>query len=125
MLFKLNLSSSDPVKVTVSFVQHSVTGTTKVSIFEQQGSSFDQKVSISGRGTYHVDITNENPFPVTLDGNVLVQQRETNYRTIYPYIIPGFIIMLGGSSLLIYGTLKKTKKPSKSKRLSKEKIKSK
>lgn len=114
-LFKLDISSSDSVKVTVSFTQHQVLGPTKVPIFEQTGSSFNQEVPISFAGTYFVDIINENPFSVTLNGNVLVQQKQTKtkYRTIYPYSPPGLLILLGGISALILGIFRKPRKTSK------------
>lgn len=77
-------------------------------------------VSISAGGTYYVDLKNENPFSVTLEGNVLVQQTNENYRTIYPYAILGFLIMIVGTCALIYGIFKK---PSKPKRAMVKKIK--
>ena len=114
--FQLNIASSNssgtpaPVKVTASVVQHSG-GSVKVPLsgYPQTGSSFNQKVLPHSGGTYFIDIENENPFPVTLKGNILVLQTEENYRTIYPYVIPGFLIMLGGIGALIHGIFKKPK----------------
>lgn len=124
MWFQLNISSSDSVVVTVSFAQQSSGGSTKVPVFlPPEGSSFNQKVSISFTGTYFIDITNENSFPVTLWGNVLVQERELNYHMIYPYVVPGLLVMLGGASVLVFGISKGVKRPSRLKDLRKKKIK--
>jgi len=116
MLFRLNIScanASNSVKVTVSFVKR-LMSPIKVPIFEQTGNIFNQEVPISGTGTYFVDVTNENPNPVTLLGNVLIQQKRINYYTIYPYVIPGFLIMLTGTIVLIIGISKRPKRAPKS-----------
>lgn len=113
--FKLDVSSSAPVNVTVSFVQQSPGGPTKVPIFEQTDSSFRQEILIPRSSTYWVDIVNDNPFSVTLEGDILVQQVETNYRTIYPYAIQGFLITLMGIVTMVFGIFRKPKRPSKSK----------
>ncbi len=123
--FQLNISSSDSVKVTVSLVQHAP-GPTKVPIFEEMGISFKQTVLIYSTGMHYIDVVNENAFSVTLWGNVLVQQQqtETKYRTIYPYFIPGLLIMLGGTTTLLFGISKKPRKPSKPTSRHKKKIRS-
>jgi hypothetical protein len=113
--FKLDMSSSAPVNVIVSFVQQSVGGPTKVPIFEQTASSFRQEIPIPRSSTYWVDIMNENSFPVTLEGDVRVQQAETNFRTVHPYAIQGFLLTLVGIITLVFGIFKKPKKPSKPK----------
>lgn len=125
--FQLNISSSNssgapaPVKLTVSVVQH-VGSPGKVPLlgYPQIGSVFNKNVPASATGTYYVDIENENPFSVTLEGNIRVQQTNEKYRTVYPYVIPGFLIMIVGAGALIYGIFKK---PSKFKRTVVKKIK--
>ncbi len=111
--FQLNLSSSDPIGLQVSISRQ---GLEKVPIFNQTRTSFNQKVSASATGTYVIDIQNKNPSSVTLDGNVLEMQLKTNYRTVYPYALLGFLMILGGTGVLIFGILRNPKKPSKSKR---------
>ena len=125
MWFRLNISSSDPVKVTISLVQHAP-DPTKAPIFEETGISFEQAVLIYNTGMHYVDVVNENAFSVTLEGNVLVQKQQTNtnYRTIYPYFIPGSLIMLGGTTTLLFGIFKTSRKPSKPKSKHKKKIRS-
>lgn len=131
MWFQLNIYSSNssgapaPVKVTVSFAQRLSTGPVSLPIsgYPQTGSSFNQTVNISRTGTYFIDINNINSFSVTLEGNILVQETETNYRIIYPYTIPGFLIMLGGAIALVFGIFKKPKKPLKSRSIHKKMIK--
>ena len=124
MWFQLNISSSDSVKVIISIIQH-LGGPEKDTIAGPFiGTSFHQKATVSVTATYWIDIYNENPTPVTLYGNVLVQQEKTNYHTIYPYVIPGFLIMLGGITTLLFGTFKRPRKPSKSRSKHKKKIES-
>jgi len=119
-LFQLNLSSSDPIELQVSISRHNPDE--KVPIFYQTGTNFNQEVPAYNTGTYIIDIQNKNPSSVTLDGNILVKKLITNYHTTYPYAFPGFLMILGGTSALIFGIFKKSKKPSKSKR-TKSKIK--
>jgi len=108
--FQLNISSSSSVRVIVSTVKHDP-DPTKIPYFEHTGTSFNQKLPAGG--TNFIDIENENPFPVTLQGNVLMQHGEEKYRTIYPYVIPGFLLVLGGTGALIFGVFKKPRGPSK------------
>lgn len=113
MYFQLNISSPEgAIKVIVSIVRH-LPDLLKETVWEGTGTYFDQMLS-SG-GTSYIDIYNENLFPVTLQGNVLVLEKKENYRTVYPYVIQGFLIMLVGISALIFGILKKPKGPLKSK----------
>jgi hypothetical protein len=114
MWFKLNISCSDSVRTTVSLVRHT-NGDTKDSIFNQTGANFNQTVSVLIGGTYYVDIINENPFSVTLNGNVLVQAQhtETKYRNVYPYTVPGLLVMLGGAITSFFGIFRRTRRPSR------------
>jgi len=124
MWFQLNISSSDSVKVVISILQH-LGGSEKDTVAGPFiGTSFHQKATVSVTATYWIDIYNENTSPVTLYGNVLVQQEEANYLTVYPYVVPGFLIMLGGVTTLLFGTLKKPGKPSKPRSKHKKKIES-
>lgn len=124
MWFQLNISSSDSVKVVISILQH-LGGPEKDTVAGPFiGTSFHQKATVSVTATYWIDIYNENPSTVTLYGNVLVQQEETNYHTVYPYVIPGFLIMLGGITTLLFGIFKRPRKLSKSRSKHKKKSKS-
>lgn len=102
------------MKLTVSVVKHTG-GVTKVPLlgYPQIKSSFNQEVPVSAMGTYSIDIENENPFPVTLDGNIVVLQTNEYNRTIYPYVIPGFLVMITGVGMVIYGILKRPSKPKR------------
>ena len=115
MWFQLNVSSSNSIELQVSRMQHDPD--LKIAIFDQIGIHFDQKISGLYPGTYVIDIKNESPSWVTLDGSVLVRRLETNHRNVYPYTIPGFLIMLGGTGVLVFGIFRKPKKLSKSKRV--------
>lgn len=114
--FQLNISSWNstgepvPVKVTVSISQAQGTEKDALPGYPQIGSLFYQNVSAAVTGTYIVDIENENSFNVTLLGKILVNQAYENYRTVYPYVIPGFLIMIAGTSILVYGIFKKHSK---------------
>lgn len=124
MWFQLNISSSDSIKVIISIIQH-LGGPEKDTVAGPfTGTSFHQKATVSVTATYWIDIYNENLTPVTLYGNVLVQQEETSYHTVYPYVIPGFLIMLGGITTLLFGIFKRPKKPSKSRSKHQNKTKS-
>ncbi|MGD8507077.1 MAG: hypothetical protein PVF15_10500 [Candidatus Bathyarchaeota archaeon] len=125
-LFQLNISSSGPVKLTLSIVRHlGDPSKTPISPYPQTRSSFNEKVEIGSTGTYYIDIENENSFPVTLSGNVLVQEKEENQQTIYPYVIPGFLLVLGGVGALIFGIFRgKPKKLPRSRNVTKRKTKS-
>lgn len=118
--FRLNISSlhSDgspaPIKVTVSLVQHAGEDTTKLPIpdYPQTASNFNKEVSISSTGTYFIDIMNENPFSVTLNGKALVQQKQekTNFRTTHPYVFPGVLTLAGGAIILAFGIFRRPKR---------------
>jgi hypothetical protein len=103
MWFQLNITSSDSVSVTMSVL----IAQEPEPIWGATGSSFDQKLSVPGTGTYVIEVANENPFPVALDGNVIKQQYETNYSTVFPYFLPGLLIALGGAAALLFGILRK------------------
>jgi len=113
MWFQLGVSSSDFVQLNVSVLQNPGIRT---PFLIKEGTSFDQKVTISQTGTYVVDIRNINPYNVTLDGKVIVRETETNYRTTNPYAFPGFIVTLGGTAAMAFGIFKKPKRASKPKR---------
>jgi len=103
MWFQLNITSSNSVSVTMSILVAHV----PEPIWGATRSSFDQKLKISGTGTYVIEVANENPFPVVLDGNVIVQQDKTSHSTVFPYFLPGLLIALGGATVLLFGVFKK------------------
>ncbi len=111
--FQLDLSSNDTVQLIVS-ISSSVT-LEKVPIFIRTGTNFNQQVVTPNTGTYWIDIENETPSPVSLDGNVIANQVETTYRNLYPYALPGYFIVVAGAGILIFGIFKKPKRLSKPK----------
>ena len=112
MWFQLDIGSTDLIEVRISVVQQE---TTKIPIFNQEATSFNQKVLISNTGTYVVEIENTSQSTVTLEGEVLAKNLEATPNT-YTYAFLGFPFMLGGAITLIYGVLKKSKKSSRAKR---------
>ena len=120
--FQLDVSSSDDVQLEVSIVTQQG-GAEANPVFVQTGKSFNQKVVPNVHGTYVIYITNENPTAVTLDGSVFVLEEQTSLRTVYPYLVPGVLVMLGGAISLPVGISKKSEKPPKSKSPSGRKIK--
>lgn len=118
--FLLNISSSDTVKVEISIVKHDGAPVKQRVAGPFIGTKFTQKAEPTVTATYYVDIYNENPTQVTLHGNVLVEQRNTYYHTVNLYVLPGFLVMLGGVVTLLFGAYKKPRKPSKSRRKHRE-----
>ncbi len=119
---QLNIDSLDssgyPATVIVTISTTQQEGTSKI-VFQDSQSSFHQLIPISLGGTYFVDIKNANSFSVTLEGSIDVQKTEEGNRTVYPHALPGFLIMLGGACVLIFGVFKKPKKTFKPKGASK------
>lgn len=114
MWFQLNVSAAYPVGLQVSITR---LPDIKDPIFIQIDTKFDQKVQASRTGTYWIDIENGNSFPVTLDGNVLVMQPETHYNSTHPYALPGFLIMLAGIAVAVWGGFRKPKEGARSRRV--------
>lgn len=113
MWFQLDISSTDLIEVRISVIQHNPT--TKVPVFNQEATSFNQKVEISNTGTYWVDIENTSQSTVTLEGEILAKELEATPNT-STYALLGFPFMLGGSIAMIHGILKKPKKSPRAKR---------
>jgi hypothetical protein len=115
MWFRLNVSSSDTIELRVSVFQHDPD--VKVPIINPlHGTSFNQEVFPRSMGTYFVDLKNESPSSVSLEGNVLVKQRqEATPENVHPYFLPGAIMILAGTIFVIFGVFKKPKKRSKTK----------
>ncbi len=111
--FQLDISSNDTVQLIVS-ISSSVTQD-KDPIRVLTGTNFNQQVVTPYTGTYWIDIENETPSPVSLDGNVIVNQVETMYHNVYPYALPGYLIVVAGAGILIFGIFKKPKRLSKPK----------
>jgi hypothetical protein len=107
--FELNMSSSAPVRLTVSVIEHQ-DGPTMVPIFNQTGTFFNQEIKIGGTGTYQIDITNEGNIPADIWGNVTAKVGETRYHVVYPYVVLGIPMVIGGMGALVFGVVAKTKK---------------
>lgn len=105
--FELNLSSSNPVRVTVSPMTQEGPAT---PIFNQVGTIFTQKVKTGATDTYQIDIKNEGTSPADILGNVTAKEEITTYRTVYPYATPATLIAFAGATILVFGVLTKPKK---------------
>ncbi|TET21057.1 hypothetical protein E3J74_00685 [Candidatus Bathyarchaeota archaeon] len=113
MWFEFDVSSSHPLRLTVSILEYSPTPW-MTTIFNEVGTSFTGNVTTVGGGTYQIDIINEGPNAVDLWGNVKVMQEETKDHQLYPYATPGTITALIGAAVLFAGIYIKPK-PSKGK----------
>lgn len=114
--FQLNVSSSNTIALLISIVQHNPEQKVPISGWPKTGTDFEQKVLARNTGTYMIDIQNNNPLSVNLDGTILAYRPEPYYYNVYPYVLPGFLLILAGTSALIFGIFKKPRKlQSKSK----------
>ncbi len=111
--FQLNISSSDTVRVEISIIQRDGAPVKQRVAGPFIGTKFTQKAEPTITATYYIDIYNDNPTEVTLYGNVLVQQRNAHYHTVFLYVMPGTLIMLGGIVTLAVGVFRKARKPLK------------
>lgn len=104
---ELDLSFSGSLRVTVSGVQQ--TGQTTTPIFDELGVFFDDKVAVSGGGTYQVDIKNEGSSSVDIDpgSSVAVKQNVGEYRASNPYLVPGTLTACVGVVVLVVGFVTK------------------
>ena len=107
--FQLNVSSSHPIRLTISVIEHDPTPV-MVPIFGQVGTSFTEKVIVDATGTHQVDIKNEGEYTVNIWGTVIAKEsEETKYRTVYSYATPGTIVALTGVVVLLVGIYTKPK----------------
>lgn len=111
MSFVFDVSSTGSVELRVSVVRQDPPSVTP--IHTQAGTYFNHTMAGFQGGTYLLEIENKNPWSVTLQGNVLVRQSETKSRNVYPYTIPGALVIAGSTGACIYGFFKD---PSKSRR---------
>lgn len=105
--FEFDVSASHPVRITVSVVQH-LPDPWLVPIFDQVGTRFTQSVTTGGTGTYQVDIINEGPYTVDLEGSVTAKREETRNQRLYPYAALGTVIALIGVAVLSAGIYTKS-----------------
>jgi len=118
--FELDVSSSHPLRLTVSVLEYDLTPW-MTTIYNDVGTSFTGNVTTVGGGTYQIDIINEGPNAVDLWGNVKAMEEETEDYQFYPYATPGTITALIGVAALFAGIYIKPKpsrvkpKPSKGK----------
>lgn len=109
--FIFDVASSGSVELRVSVVRQNPESITP--IYTQIGTYFNRTMVGFQGGTYLVEIENKSPQSVTLQGNVQVTQSETKQRNVYPYAIPGALVIAGSTGVSIYGVFKN---PSKSRR---------
>jgi len=107
--FDLNVSSSDRVRLTISVIEHLDTPAL-IPFFDQNGTSFAQRVPISGSGTYQIDIKNELTSPAHIWGNVFVKQELTMSRAVYQYAAFGTPIAFLGMVVIVVGVVAKPRK---------------
>jgi hypothetical protein len=112
--FQLNISSSDTVRVEISIVQHAPTTVKQRVAGPFIGTRFTQKAEPTITATYYIDIYNDGSTEVALYGNVLVEQRNALYHTVFLYVMPGTLVMLVGIITLVVGVFKKVGKPARS-----------
>ncbi len=105
--FQLNVSSTDLVELRTSFLTSG--GTVKTPIFVETGTTFGQIVRVTQTGSYEVAISNVSPSVVTLAGNVVAKRTQASGQILTPYGFLGFILMLGGAAVSIFGIFKKPK----------------
>lgn len=108
--FQLNVSSSDTIALLISIVLHNPERQVPISGWPKTGTEFEQTMFAQNTGTYMIDIQNINPLPVNLDGDILAYRPEPRYYNIYSYTLPGFLLILAGTSALIFGIFKRPKK---------------
>ncbi|HKZ93467.1 MAG TPA: hypothetical protein VJ249_02645 [Candidatus Bathyarchaeia archaeon] len=117
--FKLNLSFSGVVRVSVSSVQRDAEGSqTLVPVFSEVGAVFGQRVDVGGNGTYQVDLVNEGAVPVDVlpGSNVYAKENVAKNRVGSPYSVVGTLAALLGVVVMIFGLVAKSRKPMKVKR---------
>lgn len=107
-VFALTISTSGPVRVTISSVASDYSLDT---IFDHVGHSFSESVHVGG-GTYQIDILNQGSIPVEiLSGSKVVgQQRVTTYERVFPFISWGVLVVIAGIALVGFGFLSKSRK---------------
>lgn len=105
--FQLDVSSTDLVELRISLLTSS--GTVRTPIFAETGTSFGQTVRVTLTGSYEVAISNVSPSVVTLAGNVVAKRTQASGQILTPYGFLGFILMLGGAAISIFGIFKKPK----------------
>ncbi len=113
MWFQLDISSTDSVRLTVSRIQSQ---TIKTPIFNKVETNFDQVVTAGVTGTYWIDIINESPSSITLEGKIITKQLEPAPITSSPLILVGAPLMIIGAVVLVYGVLKEKPRTLRSRR---------
>jgi len=113
MWFQLDVSATDSTRLTISLVQSQEI---KTPVFDQEGTSFDQKVTTGKTGTYWIDIVNVSPSSITLEGKILAKRLEAAPSTSSPYTLVGAPLMIIGAIVLVYGIIKEKPRTLRSKR---------
>lgn len=111
---ELNISASDFVRVRVGIITN-YDETTKETywktplLFDNVGTSFDQRISINGTNpSYFLEIKNESEETVTILGSI--KKLGNVSKTYYPYSGLGTLMALVSFALLIYALTVKSKK---------------
>jgi hypothetical protein len=108
--FELNVSASQPVRLTVSSIQRFGGSPMMSPFFDKTSASFKEWVRIGSTGTYQIDIINEGTSDVNLQGNVIAKMNRTEYERLYPYATLGTLIASTGLPVFIFGILSKRRK---------------
>lgn len=113
--FELDLSFSGPVRVSIYAMEQGEAG--MVSMFNEVGERFTQKVWASGGGTFNIEIRNEGSFAVDIatGSQVVAKRNVTTNLVLYPYRSIGVLVALVGLCLLLFGLVAKGRpKPRRS-----------
>lgn len=110
--FEINISASDNVKVKVGNVGRGPFGETITTnpIFEDYGRNIVQRINVTRKDTYQVEIVNEGVEPITLSGALSAKKTVRVIETLHPYASLGTLVLLAGLGVLTYGFLAKPRK---------------
>ena len=110
--FDINISASSDVTVKVGNTGLDLfrEPITINIIFQDYGKSIIQRVNVTRKDTYQVEIANEGADSITLSGAIYAKKTVKIVETIHPYSSRGTFILLVGVGILIYGVLAKPKK---------------
>ncbi|MEM3617733.1 MAG: hypothetical protein QXK47_01520 [Candidatus Bathyarchaeia archaeon] len=111
--FEINISASNNVRVKVGNVGRDPFGnpiTTDPILFEDYGNNIIQRVNVTGKGTYQVEIINEGTGPVILSGFLYAKKSVKIIQVLHPYSSLGTLLLLLGVGVLFYGILAKPRR---------------
>lgn len=110
--FEINISASDNVKVKMGNVGRGPFGETISTnpIFEGYGKNIVQRINVTRKDTYQVEIVNKGMEPITLSGALYAKKTVRVIETLHPYASLGTLVLLAGLGVLTYGVLANPRK---------------